>query len=107
MKSPILNSFYMIAYPITLLTSFTINLLILFGKLDSKYVGLEMILLALCSISYLMRLMIKTKFLKLPMQEEEANILQLSKTKPSNLFSLIIILSLLCWVVSLFWISFS
>jgi len=107
MKNPIFNSFYMIAYPITLLTSFTINLLIILGKLDSKYVGLEMILLALCSISYLMRLMIKTKFLRLPMQVEEANILQLSKTKSSNLFSLIIIISLIGWVVSLFWISFS
>jgi hypothetical protein len=107
MKNPIFNSFYMIAYPITLLTSLLINLLIICGMLNSNYVGLEMILLSLCSISYLIRSMIKTKFFRLPVQEEEAYILVPSKANTSNLFSLIIILSLIGWIISLLWVQFS
>jgi hypothetical protein len=106
MKNPVFNSFYMIAYPITLITSLLINLLIICGTLNTNYVGLEMILLSLCSISYLVRLMIKTKFFQLPVQEEEAHIHLNPKVNPSNLFPLIIIISLVGWVASLLWVQF-
>ncbi|MDF2944906.1 MAG: hypothetical protein K0S01_3764 [Herbinix sp.] len=102
MKNSTFIPFYIIAFPMTLLIGFTINLFIIFNKLDPKYVGLELILLSLCSISYLLRLMIKTKFHTLPMHVDEAHAFMLTKSKSSELFSLIIFISLIVWTLSLF-----
>lgn len=95
-------NFYFIAFPATIFIALLLNLLILSGIIASKFMGLGLLLVSLCSLSYLLRLTVKTNFFQLPIPEVEANLLTNKSAYYKKIVSLLFGMLILLWTVTLF-----
>lgn len=95
-------SFYFIAFPATIFLALLLNLLILSDLIAPNFMGLGLLLVSLCSLSYLLRLTLKTNFFQNPIPEAEADLMTNQNAYSKRIISLAFGILVLLWTVTLF-----
>jgi hypothetical protein len=103
-KKPILNTFFLVAFTVTLYFSFLINLLIIVRILNPGVITLGYIFIAVVIILYLLYLLLGfplRNILKANVAEKPAK----GETKLRKLFLKLYIVVLFGWFISMIWAS--
>ena len=96
------TSFYLIAYPVTVFIALLLNFLILADILTRNYMGLGMLLVSVCSIAYLTRLLLQSRFLKHPVPDNGLLFFRGNAPAIEKTISYVALVMDILWIITLF-----